>query len=263
MINYRHHSRFSIQWLYLCYCFLQAYLSQRPLSETHNTIQPPQFSVNFIEQLAGTLSTILDYELLNFGAANAHLDEAINAIQFAHDDDNSSSQSHFPNPQSLITSNQHEMSSSNLGTSAYQVPYIINVCTPMPPTPIYLHDGVDTGNPSDSPTNVFSTFHEYDHLPSPALTTERQSKHDRTFTTPSFSSSLPMDSSHGCNESLPSNNEPHTTLQPHEFVSNNKKEKQQKNGLTTIYTQNAQGLCIAQGTQTATSLSTSLQIYSN
>jgi exonuclease III len=51
-----------------------------------------------------------------------------------------------------------------------------------------------------------------------------------------------MDSSHGCNGSLPSNNEPRTTLQPHEFVSNNKKEKQQKNGLTTVYTQNAQGL---------------------
>jgi hypothetical protein len=134
------------------------------------------------------------------------------------------------------------MSSNNLGTSAHQVPHIINVCTPMPPTPVHLHDGVDTGHPSGSPTNISSTFHEYDHLPSPAPTTERQSEHDRTFTTPSFSSSLPMDSSHGCNVSLPSNNEPRTTLQPHEFVSNNKKEKQQKNGHTTIHTQNAQGL---------------------
>jgi hypothetical protein len=133
------------------------------------------------------------------------------------------------------------MSSNNLVTSAHQVPCITDVCAPMLPTPIHLHDGVDTGNPSDSPTNVFSTFHEYNHLPLPAPTTERQSEHDRTFTIPSFSSSSPMGSSHGCNVSMPSNNEPRTTLQPHEFVSNNKKEKQQKNGLTTIYTQNAQG----------------------
>jgi hypothetical protein len=112
----------------------------------------------------------------------------------------------------------------------------------MPPTPIHFHHGVDTGNPSDSPTNAPFAFHEYNHLPSPAPTTEWQSEHDMTFTTPSFSSSLPMDSSHGCNASLPSNNEPRTTLQPHEFVSNNKKEKQQKNGLTIIYTQDAQGL---------------------
>jgi hypothetical protein len=242
VINYNQHSRFLIQWLYLCHCFLLPHLSQRPPSETHNTFQPPQFSVDFIKQLTGTLSTILDYELLDFGTANACLDEAINAIQFAHDDDNSSSHSHSPSPQSSITSNQHKMSSNNLGTSAHQVPHIINVCTPMPPTPIHLHDGVDTGNPSDSPTNISSAFHEYDHLPSPAPTTERQSEHDRTFTTPSFSSSMPMDSSYGCNLCLPSNNEPCATLQPHEFVSNNKKEKQQKNGLTTIYTQNAQGL---------------------
>jgi hypothetical protein len=80
VINYRHHSCFSIQWLYLCHHFLQAYLSQHPLSETHNTIQPPQFFFDIIEQLTGTLSTILDYELLDFGAASACLDEVINAI---------------------------------------------------------------------------------------------------------------------------------------------------------------------------------------
>jgi hypothetical protein len=51
-----------------------------------------------------------------------------------------------------------------------------------------------------------------------------------------------MDSSHGCDTSLPSNNEARTTLQPHEFVSNNNNNNKQKNGLTTIYTQNAQSL---------------------
>ncbi len=258
VINYHHHSRFLIQWLYLRHRFLWAYLSQRQPPETHSTIQPPQFSVNFIEQLTGALSTILNYELLDFSAANAHLDEAIDAIQFTHDDDNSSSHSHSPSPQSLITSNQHEMSLNNLGTSANQVPHIIDVCALMPPTPIHLHDGVDTGNPSNSPTNVSSAFHKYDHLPSPAPTTERQSEHNRTFTNPSFSSSLPMDSSHGCGTSLPSNNEPHTTLQPHEFMSNNKKEKQQKNGLTISTPRMPKASGVTQGTQMATSLLTSL-----
>ncbi len=50
-----------------------------------------------------------------------------------------------------------------------------------------------------------------------------------------------MDSSHGCNTSLTSDDGPRTNLQPHEFVSKNKNNKHEKN-LTTIYTQNAQGL---------------------
>ncbi len=51
-----------------------------------------------------------------------------------------------------------------------------------------------------------------------------------------------MDSSHGCNTSLASNDGPRTNLQPHEFVSNNNNNKHEKHDLTNIYTQNAQGL---------------------
>ena len=50
-----------------------------------------------------------------------------------------------------------------------------------------------------------------------------------------------MDSSHGCNTSLASDDRPRTTLQPHEFVSNNNNNNHEKH-LTTIYAQNAQGL---------------------
>ena len=47
-----------------------------------------------------------------------------------------------------------------------------------------------------------------------------------------------MDSSHGCDASLSSNDVPRTTLQPHDPVSNEEK----KIPTTTILTQNVQGL---------------------
>ena len=46
-----------------------------------------------------------------------------------------------------------------------------------------------------------------------------------------------MDSSHGCDASLSSDDAPCTTLQPHDPVSN-----EEKNPTTTIFTQNVQGL---------------------
>ena len=51
-----------------------------------------------------------------------------------------------------------------------------------------------------------------------------------------------MDSSHGCNMSLASDDVHCTNLQPHEIVSNNDNNKHEKHHLTTIYTQNAHGL---------------------
>ncbi len=47
-----------------------------------------------------------------------------------------------------------------------------------------------------------------------------------------------MDSSHGCDGSLSSNDVPRTTLQPHDPISNEEK----KIPTTTIFTQNVQGL---------------------
>jgi hypothetical protein len=54
VIHYRHHSRSSIQWLYLRHRFVQAYLHQRHLSDTHTETQPAhQFLVESIEHLVG------------------------------------------------------------------------------------------------------------------------------------------------------------------------------------------------------------------
>ena len=87
MIHYLYHSRSLIQWLYLHHCFVQAYLSQRPLPDTHTELQPPQTPIDSIEQFSGKLSTILDNALLDFSAATMRLDDTIHAIENALDDD--------------------------------------------------------------------------------------------------------------------------------------------------------------------------------
>jgi len=76
VIHYRHHSRSSIQWLYLRHCFVQAYLYQCHLSDTHTETQPAhQFLVESIEHLAGKISTVLDNALLDFSTATMCFDE--------------------------------------------------------------------------------------------------------------------------------------------------------------------------------------------
>ena len=75
------------------------------------------------------------------------------------------------------------------------------------------------------------------------LTVDTKTRIGQLLPHPSLHSpSTPMDSSHGCNTSLASDDGHRTNLQPHEFVSNNNNNKHEKNHLTTIYTQNAQGL---------------------
>ena len=53
VIHYRYHQRSSIQWLYLRHRFVAAYLSRRPLPDTHTELQPPQTPVDSIEQFSG------------------------------------------------------------------------------------------------------------------------------------------------------------------------------------------------------------------
>ena len=86
MIHYRYCSRSLIQWLYLRHRFIQAYLSRRPLPNTHTELQPPQTPVDSIKQFSGKLSTILDNALLDFSAATTRLDDTIHAIENALDD---------------------------------------------------------------------------------------------------------------------------------------------------------------------------------
>ena len=282
MIHYRRHSRSSIQWLYLCHRFAQVYLHQRHLSDTHTEIQPThQFlvesiehlvgeistvldnalldfntatmcpddtihttkkvlsvdtsycnlplyiSVDAIEHFVGSMSSILDKEILDFNADLQRLDDKIQAIEFAFEDYG------HPEPPTTqsITSNQHEIPASNLGPIAHHMPIVATTMSiPLPSPPIYHQHSADNGTISR-------------HFTPAPVSSAPQGRHeqDRTAATPSFSPSTPMDSSHGCNTSLTSDDGPRTNLQPHEFVSNNNNTKHEKN-LTTIYTQNAQGL---------------------
>jgi hypothetical protein len=115
-IHYRHRSRSSIQCLYLrhrffitvylsrkppsethnairFFFFITVYLSRKPSSETHNAIQPQHFSPDSINQLTCrlSLSAILDTALFDFRAATMRLDNTINAIEDALENDTSHS----------------------------------------------------------------------------------------------------------------------------------------------------------------------------
>ena len=85
VIHYRHHSRSSIQWLYLRHRFVQAYLHQRHLSDTHTETQEPahQFLVEYIKHLVGEISTVLDNALLDFSTATTCSDDTIHTIEKA------------------------------------------------------------------------------------------------------------------------------------------------------------------------------------
>jgi hypothetical protein len=87
VIHYRYCPRSSIRWLYLRHCFIVAYLSRRPLPDTHTELQPPQNLVDSIEQFFGKLSIILDNALLDFSAATTRLGNTIHAIENALNDD--------------------------------------------------------------------------------------------------------------------------------------------------------------------------------
>ena len=90
VIHYRHHTRSSIQWLYLCHRFVQAYLHQRHLPDTHTETQPAhQFLVESIEHLVGKISTVLDNALLDFSTATMCFDDSIHTIENALSADDS------------------------------------------------------------------------------------------------------------------------------------------------------------------------------
>jgi hypothetical protein len=274
--SYRYCSRSSIQWLYLRHRFVKASLCRTTPSDT---ILPLHFPINPIDKvvcrsslildtalldfhdaavrlesttntltealeydahcpasacspsidslnhLVGIISLILDDELFDFDEAHEQLDTAVQGIESAFGDDVDTIAHLTP----LTTSDQHEMSTSNLGPTARHTTRAASASTPLPSTPLYHRYSVDPGTISDHPTPVsLMTHHE----------------HDRTYATPSLSPSSRMDNSYayGCNTSLASVDEHHTNLQPHEFVSDDNNNKHEKQTLTTIYTQNAQGL---------------------
>jgi hypothetical protein len=135
---------------------------------------------------------------------------------------------------------------SKMGSSTPHVPHNIDICTPLPSLPLHPWGGEDTGPHCASPTDASFTFpkpigKEAPH-PSPPSTPKRQCNISGFFTTPSLTSSPLADGFHGYNTSGSGRDEPLQTIQPHDPVSNNNKGKTNKNEVTTIYTQNAQGL---------------------
>ena len=192
-----------------------------------NSYYDPPFSTSadsILDHLVGSMSSILDVEILDFSTNLQRLDGKIQAIEFAFEDYG------HPEPHTTqsITSNQHEMPASNLGPTAHHMPLATTVSIPLPSTLIYHQHSADLGTTNRHSTPVSSAPHG-------------RHEQESTAATPSFSPSTPMDSSHGCNTSLASDDGPRTNLQPHEFVSNNNNNKHEKH-LTNIYTQNAQGL---------------------
>ncbi len=134
------------------------------------------------------------------------------------------------NDNQSITSNWHEMSPSKLGPNTPQVPLTADVMhTSLPSTPSHHYDVTDFGTPGVSSTTA-------------SLENLSQSRHDRTSAGSSFYPSSPTDGSHGCEASMAGNDRTRTNLQPHEIVSYNNNNKQEKHIITTTYTQNTQGL---------------------
>jgi hypothetical protein len=138
------------------------------------------------------------------------------------------------------------MSPSKLGSSTPHVPHNIDICTSLSSLLLHPWGEVDIGPHCASPTNASFTFSEpigkYAPHPSPPYTPKRQCNNNRFFTIPSLTSSLLADGFHGCNRSPSDRDEPPQTIQPHDPMSNYNKGKTNKNELTTIYTQNTQGL---------------------
>jgi len=76
--------------LYLRHRFVQAYLHQCHLFDTHTETQPAhQFLVESIEHLVRKISTVLDNALLDFSTATMRFDESIHTIENALSADDS------------------------------------------------------------------------------------------------------------------------------------------------------------------------------
>ncbi len=268
--------RTSIAWLLLHHCFLTAYSTDPNntdanfLSNISSARQPqtlPQQTShnNPISNYISTISTCINRELLDFHLADEQLCDKISSLDLDTVDE---ATYHTPNPiEQLFISLSNELDNkihgieildllltdaiANLGANkndantpdetplGYEPQQdarpnnltdklgpSIPPTTPMhsPPTPsslLFLHGGIDNDNPFDSPWS-FTT----PHLPLPPHDSQNKD-------------------SHGCTMSLlfDGNYPPDQTLQPHEPVcDSNTNNNNKKHTMTTIYTQNAQGL---------------------
>jgi hypothetical protein len=107
---------------------------------------PSSPSDDSIEHLAGYISSTLDEELLEFSTNLKRFDEKIQAIESASNVDVNDNPD--PHPTQSITSNQQEMTASNLGPIAHHAPLVSDVSTPAPSTPQHHHNNVDFGTPT-------------------------------------------------------------------------------------------------------------------
>ena len=124
---------------------------------------PLSTSVDTIKHFIGSMSSILDEEILDFNADLQRIDDKIQAIEFAFEVYGHPE----PPPTQSITSNQHEIPpASNLGPIAHHMPLVATtVSIPLPSPPIYHQHSADNGTISRHSTSVSSApqgWHEQD-----------------------------------------------------------------------------------------------------
>ena len=124
-------------------------------TDTPRSYLPCSPLANSIEHLVGTISLILDKELLYFNKAHECLDITVQGIKSAFGDDIDPT---YP-PSPSITSDQHEMPTSNLGPTAHHTPLPTAASTHLPSMPLYQQYSADPGTTSGHPTPVSFTPH--------------------------------------------------------------------------------------------------------
>jgi hypothetical protein len=151
MKKFQYCQRSSIQWLYLCHPFLQAYFaSHKPTIKSNEPSSSKTQSqilsyVDFIEAFADELSKEIDYELNIFREHN-------NA--FLRNNDNCTSQYHPFVHKTSKTSNRPKTNSSNSGLPTHHVPQVYIEHTTLPISLLHLHGEEDPGTPCES--SIFS-----------------------------------------------------------------------------------------------------------
>jgi hypothetical protein len=142
VIKFCHHTRRSIQWLYLCHCFLHAYFALRQLPPKPQ--DNPPFTVpsaDYVLLQINKISTRIDSELQALHDVNRYLDAAISVITLADSISCTSSHSLL-----TMTSNRSAMNISKSGPSAQPVPAILDVCKPLPSSPLAPRNSDDTNS---------------------------------------------------------------------------------------------------------------------
>jgi hypothetical protein len=208
MINFCRHPHGLIQWLYLRHCFLHAYFALQQLpTEPHDDLPSTVPSNDYVLLQISKTSKRINSELQALHNIDRYLIATIAGITSnAYSVSRTSSYAHS---MPTMTSNWFAMDISKSSPSAQPVPNIIDICTPPPSSPLRPCNSDDTSSGQCDRSEVDSLsildFRDSgdDDLFSVASTPEQQQDANRSYTSPSHCSSLPVADSNGCDMSLP------------------------------------------------------------